>query len=85
LIHFDCGLCIVRLRERGIPFAASGHCFGSLSHKLREGRQTIRQRFCLFETPPLVHGALLSLRGRRERNRAFSSPMNTSGRSVVMK
>jgi hypothetical protein len=36
-----------------------------------------------FETPPPLHGALLSIRGRRERCRAFSSPMEAEGYAVM--
>ena len=40
-----------------------------------ELREAVLKGCGLLETSPLLHGALLSVRGRRERNRAFSSPI----------
>jgi hypothetical protein len=38
-------------------------------------------QFLYWKSCPI--GALLSFRGRRERDRAFSSPMNAKGRAVI--
>jgi len=37
----------------------------------------------LFETPPFLHGAPLSVRGRRERYRAISSQIKATIRVVM--
>src|SRR5579871_2904857 len=50
---------------------------------LGECRKTILKRFCLLETTSLRHGALLSVRGRRERNRAFTSQIKATDRTVM--
>jgi hypothetical protein len=47
-------------------------------------RETPFKSFCLFETTPLWHGALLfPQEERRERVMAFSSPMDASGGAVI--
>jgi hypothetical protein len=38
----------------------------------------------LLGITPVKHGALLSMRGRRERERAFSSPMKATIRAVMI-
>lgn len=37
----------------------------------------------LFETTPLLHGAFLSVGERQGRKKAFSSPVETTGRSAT--
>jgi hypothetical protein len=44
----------------------------------------IFQGECLFETSPYSHGALLSVGGRRERDRAISSPIDAIGRAAMI-
>jgi hypothetical protein len=47
-------------------------------------RKTFVEGIDLFETPPFLHGALLSVRGRRERNRAFTSQIKATYRAVMV-
>jgi hypothetical protein len=54
-----------------------------LSRFCRERDEPIFQGCCLYETSPLRHDALLFVRGRRERNRAFSAPINAMGLTVM--
>jgi hypothetical protein len=42
---------------------------GFFAQALRFFRKALFKDICLFETPSVNHGALLSMRGRRERNR----------------
>jgi len=46
-------------------------------------RKTFVEGINLFETPPFLHGAPLSVRGRRERYRAISSQIKATIRVVM--
>jgi hypothetical protein len=56
---------------------------GFLPQTLCLFRKAPVERFDLFETTPLLHGALLSVRGRRDRVMAFSSQIEARNRAVM--
>jgi hypothetical protein len=56
---------------------------GLFPQTLRIFRKALVEQIDLIETTPLLHGALLSIRGWRERNRAFSSPIKAQGYAAI--
>lgn len=62
------------LLEEVVPFSAIGHAFRLGSLAIGELREAVLKRCSLLETTP----------GRRERERAFSSPIEATTRAVIM-
>jgi hypothetical protein len=56
------------LPDKLVPANARGQAFGLLEQIGRFGLKPKFKNIGLLETTPLEHGALLSVRGRRERN-----------------
>lgn len=73
-----------RPADQFIPDGAGTKHPGLFQKALCLLNETFFESLNLFETPPLDHGALLSMRGRRERYQAFSSQMKASIRSVMI-
>jgi hypothetical protein len=73
--------------ERSLTDNAAWKKLRFLTKPLRVMRQTFFKGFNLFETvfntASLLHGAAPLLGLGRERNRAFSSPINAKGRTVM--
>src|SRR5581483_3565463 len=63
------GVGLPRLAKQFVLLCASRQRCCLFPCILGERREPIFERCCLLETTPSYHGALLSLRGRRERNR----------------
>ncbi|MGX9393168.1 hypothetical protein ACWX0K_17260 [Nitrobacteraceae bacterium UC4446_H13] len=77
------GLRLTGFLQEHLFLRARFEPIGLLAEAVGPRIETILQGNPLIETSPLEHGALLSLGERRERNRAFSSPIVTSSRAVM--
>jgi len=75
------GLSLPSLPEHGVADRARCKQFGFLAQSFRLVGETFFEGFDLFEAASLLllHGAAPLLRVGRERNRAFSSPINAYG------
>lgn len=83
-LHLDRCISLLSLREDSSLFNTRRKQVRPLPHKSGERQQSLAERFSLLEITPLGHQALLSVRGRRERNQAFSSPIKAESRAVVV-
>lgn len=81
--HMRAGLRLAGLPQGIFPGRPRLHDLGFLAQSDGFGREAIFQKVGLFETSPLDHGTLISMGGRRERNRAFSSRIAAGVRSVM--
>jgi hypothetical protein len=73
LIHFSsCDAVLTRFLQEGIAFGAAWKRYGLLVELTSPRQEPILKRYILFGTPPpLGQGALLSVRGWRERDRSL--------------
>jgi hypothetical protein len=69
--------------QHGIAHKTRGQHLGLFAQALSFVGKTLLQAFDLFETATLEHALFLSIGGRRERNQAFSSPIEATGRSAL--
>jgi hypothetical protein len=66
-----------------LDFVLVGTRLGQFAQILQIVKQAFRQTRCLWETVTLLHALSLSMGGRRERNRAFSSQIEAKIRAVT--
>jgi hypothetical protein len=71
------------LADGGLPNRTGWKQFSQLMQAVRLVREALFQRLRQFEMVSLLHRVAPFLGGRRERKRAFSSPMDTVGRAVM--
>jgi hypothetical protein len=69
--------------QHGIAHKTRRQYLGLFAQPLSFVGEALLQVFGLFETVTLEHALFHSMRGRRERNQAFSSPIKATGRSVL--
>jgi hypothetical protein len=69
--------------QHGIAHKTRRQHLGLFAQALSFVGETLLQAFGLFETATLEHTLFHSMRGRRERNQAFSSPIEATDRAVL--
>jgi hypothetical protein len=79
-------LGVSKLLKQLIPVGAWRHCRRLFADADSPLRNPVLKGYWSFETMPLLrNGALLSVRGRRERCRAFSSQIKATDRAVMLR
>jgi hypothetical protein len=81
--HLRSGQGLSGLADGGLPNRARWKQFSLLMQAVRLVCKALLKRLRQFEMGLLLHRVAPFLGGRRERKRAFSSPIDTVGRAVM--
>ncbi|MDA9403320.1 hypothetical protein XH79_31910 [Bradyrhizobium sp. CCBAU 45389] len=74
---------LASLLEEGVPLGTGGKAQGLIPDLLHPCSKPVLKAQLLLETSSRGHGTLLSMRGRRERKSAFSSPIVARVRAAM--